>query len=172
MNKVEIDINEILHNRAIQLAKLSDSTALVESSTILVFQLGEEQKYGIPYYPIQRVSKLERISPIPNLSTLFMGIVQLNSEAWPVVNAAELFDLSTKQSFTPEFLILMVKEDIQFALATSMVIGLVPFNKKAELSHFDHGEKTESSLIKGIYEQDISLIDIETTFNFIRNYTP
>lgn len=165
------NINEILHKRAEQLAKSIESSELVESSTILVFHVGNEQKYAIPYYPVQRVSKLEIIRSIPNLSALFMGVIYLNSVVWPVINGAELFNLVSKQSFNPEFLILMNKDDTKIALATNTVVGLVPYNKDKQLTQFENNHNG-THLIKGVYETDIALIDIDATFTLIKDYTP
>jgi chemotaxis signal transduction protein len=168
----EVNIDEVLNSRAKQLAKKTIDNTLVETSTILVFNVGTEQKYAIPYYPVQRVNKISNIRKIPDTKNLFMGVTYLNSEVWPVINTAELLSLIDKRSFKADYFILLSKNGTKVALATSTVIGLEPFDKQKILTKFDEDTTTKSNLIKGIYGKDIALIDIETTFELIKNYNP
>lgn len=164
-------INDILHARALQLAKSKTDTEIVQSSTILVFHVGENEKYAIPYHNVERVERINNIRTIPKLDPLFLGITYLNSEVCAVVNCANMLNIKSEEVYKPEFIILLTQDNVSIALASNTILGLIPFEKNQKLTHFDTDDGRDVALIDGVYQTDITLINLNKTFNYIKNYT-
>lgn len=160
----------ILDKRAKQLAREVEDSALVESSTILLFTLGLHQKYALRYHPVLRVNKIDKITQIPNLHPLFMGVIYTNAEVWPVIHGVQLYQTEAGSDFTPNYLIFLQKDKQKYALAVDTVIGLTPFNQNQKLTKFEYRELDKKKLIDGVYGEDIALINIDKTFNFIKDF--
>jgi len=163
----ERDLNEVLAKRAEELAREKDDTALVDTSTILAFSLGTEEVYALPYQDVFKVCNMVPITPVPAIHPIFLGLVYLNAEVWPVVELNKLLNL--KQNDDYEMLILLKQQQTRIALAISEIKGLVQYDGDVTLTH--ESKDAEEGLIKGIYRSEIAIVNNDKLFQKMVDYT-
>ncbi|MBX9704104.1 MAG: chemotaxis protein CheW [Silvanigrellaceae bacterium] len=156
---------ETLAYRRELIAKEKAAFSAVAETAILVFYVGEKQKYAMPYAAIDKVIAAQKITSIPGLSSLFSGLIYHNAEIWPVINLKIL--LGCQQTDTANNLILLHEDKHQYALSIGAIVGQESFDESMLQPGFSAEEEGTPSYISGIYQTDIALLDINAIFKIL-----
>ncbi len=159
----------IFDARAKELAKVLDEERHSQEAgnSFLIFYLGagKDEKYALSYQHVERVIPLQRLTEIPSVSNLFLGITYYNTQVWPVIDTEILFEFSTDKMH-PEYVVLVREGSYRYALAVRRVLGhqyldvtkgLIKLSGKTEKNHY----------ILGVCQSDISVIDDKAVFSYI-----
>lgn len=158
---------KILAERAARFAIEKAELTATTQSTLLVFNIGKEQKYAVDFDAVERIIPAQSIRVVPGVNPLFSGIIYHNAEFWPVVNLRVLFDC--KQLDIENNFILLYDAPYRYALAIGVVIGQMIYDKANDLAHFSNEEATKHAYLLGIYQSDTAVIDISTILNLLRS---
>ncbi|KTD09424.1 chemotaxis protein CheW [Legionella jamestowniensis] len=157
---------QVLAARAKLIAKKKMDVSSTSDAAILVFYVGAEQKYAIPYTAIDKVVSAQKTIVIPGVNPLCSGLLYHNAEIWPVVNLDVL--LNCKETETVSNFILLQDRQYHYAFRIGTIIGQVEYDESITLDHLSAGEsEQQSSSILGIYQADIALLNIEAIFKLL-----
>lgn len=151
-----------LANRAALIAVEKKENSSVAKSSILIFEVDANQKYGIAYDAIDKVISYQKVTPIPGVNSLFSGLIYHNAEVWPIVNSNELF--GSKKSPNHLNFILLQSGGYRYGLAVGKIVGTHFFDEADELIHFPVKNDNQSNFVQGIYHNEIALVNITAVF--------
>ncbi len=159
-------VDQKMQERAALLAKpLAVYTSV--SERLLIFHLGENQKYALLHQDVERIIVKQKITPIPGLPSLFAGLIYYNSEVWPVIDLHGLFDIKKKADMTN--FILIANKTHHYALLVGRIIGQIAYDKTIGLTHLSQNMAADKRPIQGIYQGDITLIDMLAILNLLES---
>lgn len=154
---------KILQQRAELLSKIKSNETKQSTATLLVFDVGSTEKFGIEFTAIEKVIEQEKITPMPNVNKLFSGLLYYDSQVWPVIKGSLLFTKSTDAIFN-EHIILLKLHDTKIAIQINKILNQVLYSGEEHLVRMPNNE---NNFINGIYHSDISLININAIFEYI-----
>jgi chemotaxis signal transduction protein len=155
---------KILAERAALIATEKNNVSLTEHSSILVFEVGAKQKYGMPYTAVDKVIPSQKITPVPGVNPFFSGIIYNNSEVYPIVNTFKLLNCTEFDEETN--FILLHTSSYRYGFKVGAIIGRTLYDKSEELVNF-HTDTKKQSYILGIYQTDVALVDMKAIFNIL-----
>jgi chemotaxis signal transduction protein len=156
----------ILKNRAQALSKKIDLKSTRNITSILVFDIGTQDKYGIRFSNIEKVIESSVITPIPLAPEAFSGLLYYNSEVWPVISLRKLFlsksnDVSLSNNF------ILINNDIgRFALEINQISEQKTFDELETLTTLANENNT---FFHGIYQSEITILNINSILKHINN---
>ena len=156
---------QILKDRALLIAQEKAETTTTTGSSLLVFQVGREQKYAIPYPAIDKVISEQKITPVPGVNPLFSGLLYYNAEVWPVISASVLFEC--KQPEIANDFILLRQNSNRYALSVEAIIGQIIYDELTELTQLSAEGTSKPSFIQGVYQTDITLVNPDVIFTLL-----
>lgn len=158
----------LLAQRAKRFAKekVEQSQALKESSIILVFNLGDDQKYAIYSDDIERIFPYQKITSIPLINPLFSGLIYSNSECIPVINLSAI--LGCKKIDTMNFII-VTNEKYHYAFSVGFIIEQILIDKSEQLIQLPVTSEEENHYVLGVFKPDISILNISAIFKLLES---
>ncbi len=160
----------ILASRKAIIAEKKLDFTYQEESSILLFKIDSLQKYALPYQQIERVIPFQQVTYVPGAAPIFLGIIYYNTEVWPVISCARLFQIQNEESISS--FILCKKGMQQLALSVHEVLDQMTMQNSEELTHFANEQVMDgNTYIRGIYRTDIAIIDIEAIFNVVKKFS-
>lgn len=152
---------QILAQRARLIAtEKKDLTAVSGTNTnLLVFHVGEEQKYALPYDAIDKVIVHKKIRPIPGVNPLFLGLLYHNSEIWTVIDLRQLLGCKFSDSLT--HFILLDEHQRRYALCVGTIVGSIIYDESIDLIQFSLDEAKQQSFVRTVYSNEIAVLDKE-----------
>jgi chemotaxis signal transduction protein len=153
-----------LTDRAAQFAINKSELTTANHATLLVFNIGKEQKYGIDFDAIERVIPHQNVQTIPSLVPLFSGLIYYNAEFFPVVNLKTLFRCN--ETDTENNFILLYNGSQHYALTIGAVVEQLTYNK-LDLFHPSTEEDSQNPYLLGFYKCDIAVIDAATILKLL-----
>lgn len=157
---------QILRERAVALAKKNSRVSTQVQLSFLVFHLGKQEPYALPYEHIEKVTSLESLTPIPGAPPLFLGITYHNAQIWPVINTEILLSFrAIKHDTPPEQLILLSRGDARYSLAVRHVVGHQQLNSSNIVPSTKIG--TSAQYITGIYRPNMTIVNNMAILDFL-----
>jgi chemotaxis signal transduction protein len=161
------DVVAILKKRAALLAVEKNNEALGKQDSLLVFKVGEEEKYALYYDSIERVIPYQFITWIPNAPLGISGVIYHDGQVLPVVSLSALFGLKTNNNaLSSTYFILINQQTRIIVLWVTAVIGQMDFNKKhSALTVLTNQEIPHQTLFQGICHGDITVLKAAAFFD-------
>jgi hypothetical protein len=139
----------------------------VSDSNLLVFQIGNEQKYAMDYALIDRVITDQTIVPVPGINPLFSGLLYYKAELWPVINTRVLFQCPLTNG---ENNFILLHDDLhRYAFSVGTIIGQISYDCPIELTYPFPVESPQHSCTMGLYPPDITIVNISTILNLMES---
>ncbi len=115
--------NQILKDRARQLAKKRESSdAGVEKNLMVEFLLFPE-KYAIAASFVEEVLTMKELTPLPGTPAYVMGMINFRGRIVPVINLKNLFMLKEQGLTEMDKVILLRKDQVVFGLLADGITG-------------------------------------------------
>tara|TARA_R110000868_G_scaffold255991_1_gene512669 strand:- start:76 stop:633 length:558 start_codon:yes stop_codon:yes gene_type:complete len=156
---------KVLKARASELAKnLTNHDSQKQTTSFLVFCLGDEEKYAIAYDKIERVCTLTSLTRLPGIASFFSGVTYHNARVWPVIDMEKFLHISFKNHFSaqkiqePDHLILLQDGAHGYALSVKSVIGHMQLDVSEIATRPGKKEETNAYIL-GVCLSDITVID-------------
>lgn len=168
MNKLEPQENlqAVFSQRAQMLATVNDTVSLNDRKNVLVFNVGEEY-YGIVSDQLLKIIAEQIVTPIPFAPSIFLGMMYYSGDIWPVLNGGALFQ--TSNDAISENLILLEHKQQKVALSCGIIRGEQPFDETKELVHLSTEKARQQTLVTGVYDKNIALIDVKKIFSLFND---
>ncbi len=115
--------NEILKERARQLAKKRASSDADAEKTLVVEFLLFPEKYAIAASFVEEVLTMKEMTPLPGTPTYVMGVINFRGRIVPVINLKILFMLKEQGLTEMNKVILLRKDHIVFGLLADGITG-------------------------------------------------
>lgn len=154
-------IQQILQARARALAQVPEAEHVEQGEQFVVALLGQE-RYGVPLKFVQEIRHLQNVTRVPNIPTLWLGLVNLRGRLFPVLDLAQSLAVGSSGIAENGRLVLVTAAGLTVGLAVDQVLGVqrVPSSDIAPLFAANTALKRE--LISGITPDLLSLLDAET----------
>lgn len=153
---------EILVNRAKRLAgtigvQEEDSRG---SLKVLEFKLAKES-YAIELQYIQEVYRIKDFTPLPTVPSFVFGLINVRRKILSVIDLHVLFDIPRKEEAIGKKVIILKKNDIEFAFLTDDIIGVEIIQLNAIQPVLPTLTGIQQELLKGITVKGLAILDGE-----------
>ncbi|BBB48792.1 chemotaxis protein CheW [Pelolinea submarina] len=165
---------QILEQRARELAKSPEQDRVEESINTMVVELDDE-RYGLPISDINEIRPLDSFTPIPGVSSLWLGLFNLRSTLIPLLDlrvylGLKPFPFNSKQTdekvrknsgYQKGQIIIVQKEDNLVGLLVDLVseVKTIPLSKiNAPLETIS---KKQKNVVRGLTSELITILDIQ-----------
>lgn len=116
----------ILEARARQLARPADDGPAVETTSLLIVQIGPE-RYALDVSAVREIKPLAGVTPLPGLPSFWVGLVNQRGNLVPVLELAAYLALPASRDTSDEpKLVFVVAEDVHVALVVDAVREIRP----------------------------------------------
>lgn len=115
--------NQILKERARQLAKERGSTDGDAEKTLVVEFLLFPEKYAIAASFVEEVLTMKEMTPLPGTPEYMMGVINFRGRIVPVINLKILFKLKEQGLTEMNKVILLRKDQVVFGLLADGITG-------------------------------------------------
>lgn len=156
-----------LVERTVILSRKEKIIKTVNDDSMMVFFIGEQQKYGIDYKMVDKVVFNLNPVKIPDLNGLIDSIIYYRSELIPVVKLSMLLEINYDRDDRNYVFIKHLNQ--RYALEVNEIVGQKEFNNNQAINEFSTHKGLNSTYTLGIYDKDIAVIDIEKVLNTIEN---
>ena len=143
----------LLKERARALANRKSSEPCETSqNTFLVFLLGSE-RYALPLRELIGLTKLEKLTPVPDGHPSLLGLVNVRGEVRPVYDLAGLLDLHSHRSDSVQFALMVPCGELKVGLGVDKTLGTLKL-EDVELSN-------GSGYIDGKTEDGLAVLNLQ-----------
>ncbi len=137
---------------------------------ISVVKSGEED-FGIPLENVLEFSDPSQLTPVPSMSPILHGCMNLRGDVLPVISLADLMGQERKKSFTFGKVVILKANENQFGLLVDELVDVV-YKKNEDKLVAPIGTKVDGgSLIESSYPHNdgyVNVINITTLLNRVR----
>ncbi len=154
-------VREILEERARKLRDRESQSVAVETVTVLEFRLGEE-RFALPLTAIGEVSPLLPITEIPHTPPFVLGVVNLRTRIFSVLDLRRLLELPPSRTL-PEsgYLLFLVAAKMEFAVPIDELLQV----RRLTVSELQSGYAALSGraarYFRGVTRERLVLLDAE-----------
>ena len=149
----------ILEARARQLARPADEGAVVETTSLLVVQIGPE-RYALDVGAVREIKPLSGVTPLPGLPSFWAGLVNQRGNLVPVLELATYLALPTSRDASDEpKLVFVSAEGMDVALVVDAVreIRRTPSD---DLAPSVSAEPDGSRIVQHVTKDLVSVLDL------------
>jgi purine-binding chemotaxis protein CheW len=166
MDTITDSTNQILHKRAITLAKKTVDAKSKNYLSIFSFYLAKD-RYAIESNYIQKVFPLQDLTPLPGLSPFHLGITSYDRKFISVIKIEHFLIIPDRILSSLNRVILIQINTIQFCILTDRIDGL-DWIDPSKISPVKIKEsKTDFSLVHGIDDSGRILLKIENLIEHV-----
>lgn len=152
----------LLRERAVSLARPTDTDDTSESVSVLAFSLGDE-RYGIDASQILEIQPLENLTPLPCTPAFVAGLVNVRGRLFPVVDLRKFFGMPEHGITDTSQMILVHAAGTEVALIANEIDGVANI-PKASFGPVLSSEPS-SQHFRGVTSDARTLLDLESLFN-------
>lgn len=121
---------ELLTERARLLAMpVSEEAASADTIDLLLFQLSGEG-YGIESEYVQEVQPLEELTPLPEVPSFVLGIVNIRGRILSVIDLRKLFDLPARGLTDQDRVIVISDGKVEFGILANDIIDIAQIREE------------------------------------------
>ena len=157
IDPTQIDVAQVLHERARLLARPLDRPGAVQTAAkILVFIAGEE-RYGLPADQVEEVIVLRDIIRVPYTPPSIAGVVNTKGSVLTIVNLPAVFSGGKEAAIDEAIVITIRTSATEFGILADEIVGVVPVPQDTADHRFTDDRGTLVRLVVG--EEAIVILD-------------
>lgn len=160
MSNLDMDEKDaILKARAKDLAQELQLVKIdKEKLEILEFQLNQE-RYGIETQFVLEVQILKNLTPLPNVPTFMVGIINVHGKIIPVIDFKKVFELSETKLNDLNKVIIVKVEDACFGILIDEISVITNISADNIQTKFTSTQGVRDNYLKGITDSQIVILD-------------
>jgi len=154
---------EVLRSRAAQLAREKEAGAqeVLDDELYVLFRLGADQAYGVPYRHLDEILYLNHIARVPGTPPFVAGVVNRRGELLTVLDVRALFRLPAGE-YGEEARIIVVRSDgITAGLLVDGIEGNARYVADRLQPPSPAGGGIDPLYVLGVEASTITMLDIE-----------
>lgn len=161
---------ELLKRRLSSYRKTEISLDQGGMDAISIVKSGEEN-FGIPLENVLEFSDPSQLTPVPGMSSLLQGCMNLRGDVLPVISLAELMGQDRDKPFQFGKVVILKESDSQFGLLVDELVDVV-YKKNEEKLVAPLGSKADGgTLLEASYPHSdgyVNVISITSLFNRVK----
>lgn len=154
-------INEILEQRAAELAKEESADAGRKNFIEVVEFLLANEKYGIETSFVEEVHQLKELTFIPCTSPIILGVINIRGQIISIVDIKKFFELPEKGLTDLNRVIIIQNEEMQFGLLADSILGVSQIAVDELQSELPTLKGIGKDFFKGLSKQNTIILDAE-----------
>lgn len=151
---------QLMAQRAEQLAQKVEDTQDEGGITILVLQVGDE-RYGIEVHEALEILVLSRLTPLPGVVGYWAGLINLRGRLFPVLDLASFLGLGSTPLQPGARAVLVGRDDLCMGLLVASASTVVQVTRSQLGPSMSSTLGIGRDLIRGVTRDSVSLLSVD-----------
>lgn len=151
---------QLLAQRAEQLARTTPSESSDEDMTLLIMQAGDE-RYGLEVHEAQEILVLDRITPLPGIASHWAGLINLRGRLYPILDLAAFLGLTSAPTKAGGRAVLVGRGDFSIGLLVASATNVIHVRRTQLGPSMSSTLGISREVIRGVTSDSVSILSVE-----------